>query len=81
VWLDSDVDAALAWQEEQASLCPGCAHPLDETTHPDASYYATPVVCRHCAATQSAAAADRDEGGATHGALWIVKPSPDLVPD
>jgi hypothetical protein len=81
MWTDGDVEHALAWQEEQALLCPGCRNPLDETSHPDASYYATPIVCRHCAATQAASAADSEEGTGTRGVLWHVHESPPLIPD
>jgi len=34
-WLPDDVEAALEWQAEQARLCSGCGHSLDETMGPD----------------------------------------------
>jgi hypothetical protein len=80
MWVDADVEAALAWQDEQASLCPGCATPTDETMAPDAGYFAEAVICKKCAAREGAAAQLSDEGGAK-GVLWVVKPSPPLIPD
>lgn len=80
MWLDSDVEAALAWQEEQASLCPGCNHPLDETTAEDLDLIAEPVVCRRCRVTNRAAEQWQEDGGGP-GVLWTVKTAPPLVPD
>lgn len=80
MWVDSDVEAALAWQEEQALLCPGCHHPLDETTAADLDLIAEPVVCKRCRVTGRAAEQWReDEGGP--GVLFTVRETPPLVPD
>lgn len=34
-WLDSDRWMALALHEHEATLCPGCHHPVDRAWHPD----------------------------------------------
>ena len=78
MWLDSDTEAALAWQDEQGTICPGgCGLPLDETTATGASYYSEAVVCEACRARESAAHAFSEDGGG-RGVLWTVRKSPDL---
>lgn len=41
---------ALAWHLEQQITCPGCGHPLDETTDPDSEggWTAEKVRCHAC---------------------------------
>lgn len=34
MWLEDDMLAALEWQAEQARLCSGCGHNLDDTMGP-----------------------------------------------
>lgn len=52
VWTPEDQAVALVWQEEQAMRCPGCGHPLDETTDDRhvTAWHAQAVVCHACAA-------------------------------
>lgn len=49
LWLPEDTEAALAWAEAQADLCPGCGRPRDECFDPDGpDYQATLLRCRAC---------------------------------
>lgn len=50
-WLDEDQDAALEWQEYDASLCSGCHHPRDESfaKENDDKYTAEVLTCHACA--------------------------------
>lgn len=52
LWLEEDTEWALAWQEDKASRCGGCGHPLDETTDPDAeeAYRVHTIRCHACTA-------------------------------
>lgn len=51
-WLGDDLDWAMAWQEEQDSLCPGCAQPLEESTDESLKdqWVAHEVTCYSCMA-------------------------------
>lgn len=64
---------ALAWQLEQALICPGCGHPLDETTDPEAegAYSADKVRCHACHA-KGMRAETTGEHDDRHGLLYPV---------
>jgi hypothetical protein len=54
-WLEEDRRAALDLAEWEAGLCPGCHHPLAETTlrENDEQYVATLAArCHRCTATE-----------------------------
>ncbi len=61
---------ALAWQAEQELLCPGCGHPLDETTDPHLMrlWEATSKQCHACETKRLRVAAVESELQATPGA-------------
>lgn len=78
MWLDEDIEAALAWQAERDCRCPGCGLPTDETTAPGAAYIATPVVCTACRERgHQIESMRRDEVDLT-GIHWIIRESPPL---
>lgn len=59
VWLEDDVDWALAWQQEEAAkkadTCPGCKLSLSETTDPaNVGRYQVPLPARCDACTRLA---------------------------
>lgn len=64
---------ALAWHLEQALICTGCGHPLDETTAKDAegTYEADKVRCWACHAkgVRSETVGEHDD---RHGLLYPV---------
>jgi hypothetical protein len=50
-WDDDNRQMVLALQAHEAGLCPGCNHPLEETTKPeykDAYRPETPIRCHYC---------------------------------
>lgn len=56
-WTDDDRTAALDLQAYEASLCPGCRHPVAETTAPEAEeryHVPHPIRCHRCTATEQA---------------------------
>lgn len=67
MWLDSDIEAALGWQEAQHLRCSGCGLPKDECMDPDAegAYEATAFRCFACHAREMEAKRfrDGDNGG------------------
>lgn len=73
-WTDEDIDAALAWVDDQALVCSGCGHHRDETmaTGEDQSYDAEPIVCHACAARDRARNAWAEKKGDTAGVFWRV---------
>jgi hypothetical protein len=56
LWLESDTEALLEWQREQALLCPGCGHPRDESMSKEAmdAYESKAMRCHACAARDRA---------------------------
>ncbi|MGH9003942.1 MAG: hypothetical protein ACRDYV_12515 [Acidimicrobiia bacterium] len=70
VWTDEDRGYALAWAEEQADRCPGCAQPFAEAMAKanQFGYRAQIVRCHACAAKdREAASFTRAEGADTAG--------------
>ncbi len=56
-WTDEDRDLALALADYEADLCPGCRHPLSETTKPeneDRYKAGRALLCHRCVATEIA---------------------------
>jgi hypothetical protein len=56
-WSDDDRDLAAGLLDYEAGLCPGCRHPLAETTMPERefAYVAEPAVrCHRCTASAQA---------------------------
>lgn len=56
-WSADDQDAALDLLAYEANLCPGCRHPLDETTRPEHEYAyraEEAIRCHRCTASQRA---------------------------
>lgn len=56
-WTDYDRALALALADFEAESCPGCGHPLAETTDPEAEYRWTPgpaIRCHRCTAAYQA---------------------------
>jgi hypothetical protein len=52
-WTAEDAELALALEDYEAGLCPGCQQPLDETSkpeHKDAYRPAPPIRCHYCTA-------------------------------
>jgi hypothetical protein len=71
-WTEEDRTAAVALARYEAELCPGCRHPLAETTDPaNEERYVVPhpIRCHRCTAT--AQAQDRFEDMLTPSALLI----------
>lgn len=64
---------ALAWKLERDLICPGCGHPLDETTDPDneGGYRADKVRCHACHA-KGMRAETVGENDDRHGLLFPV---------
>lgn len=79
MWIDSDVEAALAWQEEQSCRCPGCGWPTDVSTAPGAAFIAEPIKCAVCSAKHAGQKGMRDDGGDPSSSLWAVREAPPLV--
>lgn len=52
LWGEEDRNAAMSLLDYEAGLCPGCAHPLAETTAPEMEFgYTTPgppIRCHRC---------------------------------
>src|SRR5437773_8731894 len=62
-WTSDDREAALGLLAWEADLCPGCGHPLSETTKWENSdrYVPRPyIVCHRCVAIDIAAKAHKD---------------------
>lgn len=71
-WTADDQDAALDLLAYEDGLCPGCHHPLDETTMPEHEYaYAAEeaVRCHRC--TTSQRASEHYQGNEVPSALFI----------
>lgn len=61
-WTEDDRQAALDLRGYEADLCPGCRHPLAETTDPgnEGRYVASLAVrCHRCTATDQASEASQ----------------------
>lgn len=72
---------ALLWQDEQDATCPGCGHPLDESTADENqdAYEANLSVCHGCGARERAAADLRaDRTADTAGVRIGTTLNPDL---
>jgi hypothetical protein len=80
-WTDQDTVYAMALEDYEAGLCPGCNHPLDETTkpeHADAYRPGERMRCHYCKAQALIAeVAEKDEDSA--GVLVPVVLDPDVV--
>jgi hypothetical protein len=67
-WTDADTAYAMALEDYEAGLCPGCNHPLAETTqqyHADAYRPGEQIRCHYCTARALVAeVAEKDEHAA-----------------
>jgi hypothetical protein len=76
VWTDEDRDIVMAWQVEQALICSGCGHPIDESHDPanEGHYEAEMLRCHACKAKGSAAHDFLEaQENKPHGAKWRVR--------
>lgn len=81
-WTDQDRELALALDEYEAGLCPGCQQPLDETSdpeHSDAYRPQEPIRCHYCKmqALVSETASKQHEN--TAGLYFPLRLDPDVV--
>jgi len=57
LWTEDDLQAALDLTGYEAGLCPGCKHPLSETTaleNEERYFVPHPIRCHRCTATEQA---------------------------
>jgi len=73
-WTDEDIDAALAWADDEALRCPGCGLHRDETMQPGGEHLfdAEPVVCHGCAERDRRRGDFQKKKGDTAGVFWRV---------
>lgn len=73
-WTDEDIDAALAWADDEALRCSGCGIHRDESMAPggDQLYDAEPIVCHACAAKDRARADASNKKLDPAGVFWRV---------
>lgn len=73
-WSDEDVQAALAWQADEESRCPGCGLPRDETFDIERAnaWDAEPMACNACLARDRAARAYHEKHGEQLGLYWRI---------
>jgi hypothetical protein len=80
-WTDQDTSYALALEDYEAGLCPGCNHPLAETSQPDhADAYRPekPIRCHYCTAQALVAeVAEKDDN--TAGLMFPLTLDPEVV--
>lgn len=74
-WTDEDVDAALAWVDDEALRCAGCGHHRDESMAEgmDQAYESTGRVCHACADRDRTRAAWAEKKGDTAGLYWATR--------
>jgi hypothetical protein len=74
-WSDADTTYAMALESYEAGLCPGCSHPLEETTkrdHRDAYRPDGPGVrCHYCTAQALLSEVNADKEG-VEGLLFPI---------
>jgi hypothetical protein len=75
-WGRDDIEVAVAWQTEQALLCPSCGLPRDETMAKEATFgfEASPQRCHACAAIGRAHERFRAGPHDPNGLTFSVKP-------
>ena len=81
-WTDADRQAALDLEAYEASLCPGCNHPLEETTRPehsDAYRPEPPIRCHYCTAQAIQSEAVGKQHERSEGLLFSFELNPDVV--
>lgn len=71
---EDDIDAAMAWVDDEALRCSGCGQHRDESMAPGADqlYDAEPVVCHGCAARDRGKADAGNKKLDTAGVFWRV---------
>jgi hypothetical protein len=82
-WTDEDRDMALALAAYESDLCPGCRHPLSETTRPEREELyvpAQPIRCWRCTAASIAGDAYAEERHASALLLQVDLRDPVVVP-
>ena len=80
-WTEDDRISALSLMEYENSLCPGCKHPLEETTKPENEYRyraEIPMRCHRC--TAIAMAGDTYQDAPHASALLLSVHIPEEVP-
>lgn len=81
-WTDQDREAAIALQEYEAGLCPGCQEPMSETTDPaNEGRYRTdlPIRCHRCTMAEIARDVHQDKPQAS--ALFVPIRLAPVVPE
>lgn len=81
-WTDADRQAALDLEAYEASLCPGCQHPLEETTkaeHSDAYRPEPPTRCHYCTAQAVTSEAVNKQHENSAGLLYSFALDPAVV--
>lgn len=73
-WTGPDREAVLALLNYEAGLCPGCNHPLAETTRVEhtAAYRPEPPIRCHFCTTQAAMAKTQSEDEKSPGLLYSI---------
>lgn len=81
-WLPEDTELALALEEYEAGLCPGCQQPLEETSkpeHSDAYRPEEPIRCHYCTAQALVSEMAEKQHERTAGLLFPLTLNPDVV--
>ncbi len=73
VWLPDDTLAALDWQEHEATKCPGCGQPRDESMAHEDDSPPYEVTLNRCQACKAAAIEVKAFGGDTAGLYPLVR--------
>ena len=81
-WTEQDRKLALALEEYEAGLCPGCQNPLDETSNPDhqdAYRPEPPIRCHYCTTQALVSETAEKQHEHTAGLLFPIVLDPDVV--
>ena len=81
-WTAEDRELAFALMEYEAGLCPGCQHPLDETSRPehqDAYRPEQPIRCHYCTTQALISETAEKQHEHTAGLLFPIILNADVV--
>ena len=69
------MEIALAWQAEQAAVCPGCGHLKEEAWAEEntGAFRARVIQCHACAARDSKAASRAEDGKSSAGIYYVIE--------